>query len=204
MVEAGPVGRQALPAHELHEVRQHAGHGHAVGQQVHGADIAADGEEQPVPEAEDPEIAPDQIQRHGEDREGGELTHRVDEIRGGRCHEEPDRGREAEPDEAGDQGIAHGAASRSGGGGEGGLHGAAHRRRRTANSPSGRRCRNRMMPTSTITLAATAPEIGSISTLAPPTPTAATRVPTRLPTPPSTTTMKLSTMKPEPMPGLTL
>ena len=88
----------------------------SVRTRVAGADVAADGEEQAVPQAEDAEIAPDQVEGHREDREGGELAQGVDEIRRGRRHEEPGRGHEAEPDEAGHQGIAHGAPRRSGGG----------------------------------------------------------------------------------------
>ena len=55
-----------------------------------------------------------------------------------------------------------------------------------------------------MTLAATAPHSGSISTLTCPMPSAATMVPAMVPTPPSTTTMKLSMMKFWPICGLTL
>src|SRR5258706_11454101 len=61
------------------------------------------------------------------------------------------------------------------------------RRPLMANKPSGRHCRNAMIISSTMTLAATAPQSGSIKTLTCPIPSAATTVPAMVPTPPSTT-----------------
>src|SRR6516164_10859080 len=64
----------------------------------------------------------------------------------------------------------------------------------SANMPRGRFWMNRMMSTRIAILPSTAPATGSRNLLAMPSVKAPTRVPQRLPTPPNTTTMKLSTI----------
>src|SRR3954451_20817576 len=64
----------------------------------------------------------------------------------------------------------------------------------SANMPRGRFWMNRMMSTRIAILPSTAPANGSRNLLAMPSVKAPTKVPQRLPTPPNTTTMKLSMM----------
>src|ERR1044072_8352333 len=77
--------------------------------------------------------------------------------------------------------------------GEGHAH-ASTARPLSANSPRGRFWMNRMMITRMAILASTAPANGSRNLLATPSVSAPTSVPQRLPTPPNTTTRKLSMM----------
>ncbi len=64
----------------------------------------------------------------------------------------------------------------------------------SANMPRGRFWMNRMMKTRMAILASTAPAKGSRNLLAMPSVSAPTSVPHKFPTPPNTTTMKLSMM----------
>src|SRR5262249_12700427 len=74
----------------------------------------------------------------------------------------------------------------------------------SAKSPRGRFWMKRMIASSTATLPSTAPATGSKSLLTTPRLSAPTSVPMRLPTPPKTTTRKLSTIYIVPRVGLTL
>ena len=80
MLEERPVRRQFGPAHESHDVGRHAAEHMTRLEHVHGDQIAAEREEQAVPERQDPRVAPDQIEREGEQREGRDLSDDVGEI----------------------------------------------------------------------------------------------------------------------------
>jgi hypothetical protein len=84
-LEAVPVPGQLLPVEEHHEVGERA----AVDafardgpHQVHPHPVAAEREEQPVPEAQDPGVAPDQIHRQGGDPETEELAEKRHQVIG--------------------------------------------------------------------------------------------------------------------------
>src|SRR5258708_3997170 len=155
-------------------------------QQMHRDDIAADGEKETMSKRQDAEIAPYQVERERQHREGRELTDGIGEISG-----KTERGRDRNDEQQ--SGRQHGGQENQ----EGAIGRQRPHLRRplTANKPSRRDCRDTIIITRTIAFTATPPHNGSISTFAFPMPRAATTVPTMVPTPPSTTTMKLSMIK---------
>src|SRR4051794_39029931 len=150
-------------------------------------------------EREDAGIAPGQVDRQRQDGVGdpfagdadeevGDMQRTVDRQPVQRRHhrQQQHRAQQHEP-----QGHAPGAAGKRGG--DGGAHDSAALPF-SANRPLGRRWMNSMMATRTKTLASTTPAHGSSILLTTPRVSAPTSVPASEPTPPKTTTMKLSMM----------
>src|SRR5262249_30247028 len=156
-------------------------------------------EEDGLSEREHPGVAPQEIEPQGEDGEGQVLAEEIQVVVGDQARRVQERQAHREDGakdrERGQAGAApHGpilqhhapdaapAAPRPGG----------------AKRPVGRHWRNQITTASTATFAYTAaavpPMAGSRSLLMRPSPKAATTVPIRLATPPSTTTMNESTM----------
>src|SRR5947209_2925518 len=198
MIEAPPGERQRLVVQEHHEIGQDRicvdAAGADLAHEIHAHRVAAEREESAVTERENAAITPDEIECDGEQREAEILTEQRDEIgrhverrarRGRQCeHRHEDRDRDKQ--EYGDAGApvdeneerAHASTALP----------------LSANRPRGRFWIKRMMKTRSAILPSTAPANGSRNLLATPSVIAATSVPQRLPTPPNTTTMKLSMM----------
>src|SRR6185312_16192335 len=153
-------------------------------------------EERPVAEREDAAIAPDQVDREREDRVADIFAPKRDQIsrhmqrRGLRRQQVEQRHRDADGDQH--QHERHRAAIERAD--ERRRHHASTARPLRANSPRGRFWMNRMMKTRMAILPSTAPAKGSRNLLAIPSVSAPTSVPHRFPTPPNTTTRKLSMM----------
>src|SRR6187401_2713642 len=147
-------------------------------------------------EREDAAIAPDQVDRQREDGVAGifaEQRHQIGrhlEHRAGRQQQVGQRDQHAE---AGHHQDEDGGAAVERTRQEMRRH-ASTARPLSANSPRGRFWMNRMISTRMAILPSTAPATGSRNLLAMPSVKAPTSVPQRLPTPPNTTTMKLSMM----------
>src|SRR5262249_34030418 len=162
--------------------------------QVHAHGVAAEREERAVTERENAAVAPDQIDRERKQCVADVFAPERDEIgrhMEGRCcrqdeigkwHRDCDRdqqhqeGRGAAIERSGERKRAHASTALP----------------LSANSPRGRFWINRMISTRMPILPSTAPANGSRNLLAMPSVNAPTSVPHRLPTPPNTTTMKLS------------
>src|SRR5262249_47097765 len=158
--------------------------------------VAAEREERAVPEREDAAVTPDQVDRQRQDRVAHVLAEQRHEIR---RHVEERRRRQQQveqrhdqadgsDDDEEDRGTAIERADQHVG------HHASTARPFSANRPRGRFWMNRMISTRMAILPRTAPATGSRNLLAMPSEKAPTSVPQRLPTPPNTTTMKLSMM----------
>src|SRR6185295_3219698 len=160
----------------------------------HAHRVAAEREERAVAEREDAAIAPDQIDREREDRVADIFAPQRHQVgwhvpgRGWRQQQIEQRHRHADRDQHQDE--RNGAA----------VERTDQRRTRhtstarplRANSPRGRFWINRMMATRITILPSTAPAKGSRNLFATPSVNALISVPHRLPTPPNTTTRKLS------------
>ena len=205
MLGAVPVPRQLLPVEEHHEV----GHVRAIlpvradlAHQVHAHRVSAQREEEPVAQAEDAGVAPDQI--HGE-RHGGvaeDLAAQRDRVvadvpgaRGGHRkvqdrHDDREQRVCAEDDRPGpawkkrSQSCPRQGPLRPGQARAQAEQPPRHRghqssaaRPRSANRPCGLRWMKRMMNTRTTIFASTAPATGSSALLARPSPAAAVMVP---------------------------
>src|SRR5204863_7697616 len=183
----------------------------------------------PMSQAEDPGVAPDQVHRQGHRGVAEDLAPERDRVVGEVERAGRGSGQVQERHQYGEHRVAPGqdgpgaarvqrarltAGRRSPRAREGCAEAgkaARHRRHygssaarpRSAKRPWGRRWMNRMMNTGTTIFASTAPAIGSRTLLARPSPAEATMVPASCPTPPSTTTMNESTMKPCPSSGPT-
>src|SRR3954469_6599821 len=208
---AAPVPGQFLPVEKDHEVRKGAPvHPFAPDRahEIHAHRVAAEGEEQSVSEAEDAAESPDEVERHRHHRVAEDLAHQRDcvvgEVEALSRRDEQVAEREgddeeqirAERDRHGER-QARPVALREG-------HASSAARPRGAKSPCGRRWMKMMMKARTAILASTAPAYGSSSLFTCPRPAAAITVPASCPTPPRTTTMNESTMKPCPSSGPTL
>ncbi|EGE57973.1 hypothetical protein RHECNPAF_3500022 [Rhizobium etli CNPAF512] len=200
LVEAVPEPGQFLPVQEHHEVGQNRVAVNAaradLAHQIHTHRITAEREEGAVAEREDAAEPPDQIERQRQQRIGQILAEQRHDIgrnvqrmgRAGRKvqdgHQNGDR--QQQRDGEGDPAIERPEK-------EGRYH-ASTALPLSAKSPRGRFWMKRMMRTSTKILPSTAPAKGSRNLLTTPSDKAPTSVPQRLPTPPKTTTMKLSMM----------
>src|SRR5208337_3866084 len=193
------------PVQEHHEVGQDRVGVDApradLAHQIHAHRIAAEGEERAVAERQDAAIAPDEIERDGEDGVAdvfAEQLHQIGrDVEGGigrrrqrqDGHEDRRQREESHENEAETvQSLAHASTARP----------------LSANSPRGRFWMNRMMTIRSTIWPCTAPITGSRILLAIPSVSAPSAVPHRFPTPPNTTTMKLSMMWPWPRLGDTL
>src|SRR3984893_3324002 len=164
--------------------------------QIHAHGIAAERKEGAVAERKNAAIAPDQVDRQRQYRKAKIFSEQRHEIgrqikRRGRRHEEveyrrenPDRrqrskeGERAAVERARDEACDHASTARP----------------FKANMPRGRFWMKRMISTRIAILPRTAPATGSRNLLAMPSTNEPTSVPHKLPTPPNTTTMKLSIM----------
>src|SRR5271165_3197944 len=156
---------------------------------MHAHRVAAEREERAMAERQDAAIAPDEIEGDGEDRVAKILAEQLDQVgrqvkrRIGRRGQGHERHHDRRGDEDRDEREAERVQSRA--------H-ASTARPRSANSPLGRLWMKRMMKIRSTIWPWTAPISGSSSLLASPIRRAPNAVPHRLPTPPNTTTMKLS------------
>src|SRR4029453_10608032 len=212
-VGESPVPGVRLPVEEHHEVGEIAVIDAVMANrahQVHPHRVAAEREEETVSEREDAGVAPDQVEREGDDCVAHDLANKRDKVIGEvqrmrrgqeevrrRDHDEHDVGGDHERDPAGPR---QQRAPRR-------LHVRTEldgkrrvqvqpsaMRPRRAKSPCGRFWMKTMMNTRTAIFASTAPDHASTSLLTIPRPSAAYTVPASCPTPPSTTTMNESTM----------
>src|SRR5712671_1375625 len=188
-----------IPVQEHHEIRQNRVGVDAAGadlaHQVHAHGVAAKREEGAVAERKNSAITPDQVDRKREQCVAGVFSPQRNQVgrhverrfRRQREVESRHRHRQSEDDENEGPKAAVEASSKTG------RH-ASTARPLSANSPRGRFWMNRMISTRIAILPSTAPATGSRNLLAMPSVMAPTRVPNKLPTPPNTTTMKLSMM----------
>src|SRR6185503_16532810 len=176
------VGQVALVLAELPDL-QH---------EIHAESVSAEREEQALTETEQAGVTPKQV--HAQCQHGvaeifavnAECESRDVKRRSG-GHEAVKAGQDNEPDESEDgdeQQFAFGKRARH----------PSRLRLRVTNKPAGRHWRNRIMAASTVILPITAPNQGWRIWSVTPTPIDAETVPATLPTPPSTTIMKQSTM----------
>src|SRR5262249_16138428 len=164
--------------------------------QVHAHGVAAEREERAVAEREDAAIAPDQVDRKRQQGVAYVLAEQRYEIcrhvKGRRRRQQQverrhQDGERREHDEERDRAAIERARDES-------RDHASTARPLRAKRPRGRFWMNRMISTRMAILPSTAPANGSRNLLAMPSESAPTSVPHRFPTPPNTTTMKLSMM----------
>src|SRR5262249_7596948 len=164
--------------------------------QIHAHGVAAEREERTVAERKDAAIAPDQVDRQRQNRvadifaeQRHQIGRHVQRRRRRYCeieHWHQDRGRRDHDQE--DRGAAIERADE-----DMRVHASTALPLR-ANSPRGRFWMKRIISPRMAILPSTAPATGSRNLLAMPSTNEPTSVPHRLPTPPNTTTMKLSMM----------